>query len=73
MVFCSIFATFEAHRALFRTGEGVDSRARGVNAIATINRAFELFQVGEERAGSIRGHWNGYFANYDGYIENLQL
>ena len=39
--------------------------------VGTINRAFTLFQIGGERAGSIRGHWNGYFHNYEGYLANM--
>ena len=29
-----------------------------------------MYQIGGERADSVRGHWNGYFANYHGYLEN---
>ena len=41
-----------------------------LDPIGTINRGFALFQIGGERADSVRGHWNGYFANYIGYLEN---
>lgn len=42
-----------------------------LDPVGTINRAFGLFQVGGERAYSVRGHWNGYFSNYEGYLENI--
>ena len=42
-----------------------------LDPVATFNRAFIMFQVGGERAGSIRGHWNGYFHNYEGYLANM--
>ena len=41
-----------------------------IDPIGTINRGFEMYQIGGERADSVRGHWNGYFANYHGYLEN---
>jgi len=32
-----------------------------LNPIQFINSAFNLFAIGNEKSGSIRGHWNGYF------------
>ena len=39
--------------------------------IGKIDRAFTVFSVGGERATSIRGHWNGYFAHHEAYLEQL--
>lgn len=37
-----------------------------------ISRAFTVFSIGGERADSIRGHWNGYFAtNYAFFLKNV--
>ena len=42
-----------------------------LDPVGTIGRAFRMFEIGGELAGSIRGHWNGYFENHAGYLENL--
>ena len=42
-----------------------------LDPVGTIGRAFRMFEIGGELADSIRGHWNGYFENYAGYLENL--
>jgi hypothetical protein len=39
-----------------------------MDPIGTISHAFT---IGGERADSIRGHWNGYFANYESFLENV--
>ena len=43
-----------------------------LDPVGTINEAFAmLFAIGGERANSVRGHWNGYFANYAAFLEDL--
>ena len=42
-----------------------------MDPIGTIGHAFTVFSIGGERADSIRGHWNGYFANYASFLENV--
>jgi hypothetical protein len=42
-----------------------------MDPIGTISHAFTVFSIGGERADSIRGHWNGYFANYESFLENV--
>jgi len=42
-----------------------------LDPVGMINRAFMLFATGGERADSVRGHWNGYFANYAAFLEDL--
>ena len=42
-----------------------------MDPIGTISHAFTVFSIGGERADSIRGHWNGYFANYEYFLENV--
>ena len=42
-----------------------------LNPLAYINQTFNLFAIGGERAQTIRGHWNGYFSNYAGFLEQL--
>ena len=42
-----------------------------LDPVGTINEAFAMFAIGGERANSVRGHWNGYFANYAAFLEDL--
>jgi len=43
------------------------------NPVGTINRAFNLYSIGGENAQSVRGHWNGYFANNAAFLEQLNI
>ena len=44
-----------------------------MDPVGTINSAFEMFSIGGERSDAIRGHWNGYFANYDFFLQNVNV